>query len=177
MAYLTRSLLLGKAIEPVLEKRASLIEARTKPLSNVKRIFLSHSHKDKELAHGLRNYLFTFGIELYIDWLDASMPEVTGIQTANKIKDRMRKCDIVLVLATNNAMKSRWVPWEIGFADSAKTPSRVIIVPVVDNYDTFDGNEYCQLYSSIRISDRGFIATYEPNNTEGTLLDKWLKSI
>ena len=37
--------------------------------------FLCHSHKDSVLAEGLQVWLAEQGVELYIDWKDATMPE------------------------------------------------------------------------------------------------------
>lgn len=37
--------------------------------------FLCHSHKDRHLALGLQALLSQHGLNLYIDWQDAEMPD------------------------------------------------------------------------------------------------------
>ena len=138
----------------------------------IKTAFLCHSHKDDELAKGLQVALKDEGIQLYIDWQDQSMPETPNAETANKIKDKIRKCDVFLYLATQNANASRWCPWEIGNADSSN--KKIFIIPTADGSYTY-GNEYLQLYPHFDIvysenrQRRGF-AVFSSNQG-----GKWLK--
>ena len=61
------------AADPILENAARQKSQRaTASLRGAKTIFLSHSHSDKELAKGLKNYLYSLGVDLYIDWPDAA---------------------------------------------------------------------------------------------------------
>ena len=83
-------------------------------------VFLSHSHKDKELAKGLIYMLAREGVSVYVDWADSELPEKPGRETANKIKRVIKTSDLFLLLATDNALNSKWVPWELGVADEAK---------------------------------------------------------
>lgn len=178
MAYIKDSFLRSKAVDVLLESRATKMMQKTASLSSAKKIFLSHSHHDKELAKGLKNYLSSLRIDLYIDWLDSSMPPNTNKETADNIKRKIGRSDHVLVLATNNAVKSRWVPWEIGVADIKKSPSGVSILPVVDSSGKFEGNEYLQLYNRVVVADDGSIAVFEPNKTSGGVIIKsWLQRI
>ena len=178
MAYIKESFLRSKATDAILENFASKMMKKTASLSSAKRVFLSHSHYDKELAKGLKNYLSSLGIDLYIDWMDSSMPPDTNMETANNIKRKIGRSDHVIVLCTINAMKSRWVPWEIGVADIKKTPTGVSILPVVDSYGKFEGNEYLQLYDRVIVSDDGSIAVFEPNKKRGGIVIKsWLQRI
>jgi len=177
MPYLSERFLLDKAYDSVLESRASVILQKTESLISSKRIFLSHSHQDKTLAKGMKNYLLSLGVDLYIDWLDTAMPTTTNIETANRIKSKIEISDHVLVLATNNAVKSRWVPWEIGVADVQKTPSGISIVPIADSAGRFEGNEYLQLYKRIIIAEGGQTAVFEPGATKGMLFENWAKSL
>ena len=177
MAYIKESFLRTKAVDTVLEKSASIMMEVTKSLSSAKRIFLSHSHLDKDLAKGLKNYLSSLGIDLYIDWEDSSMPPTTDKVTAEKIKDKIGRSDHVLVLATKNAMRSHWVPWEIGIADIKISPSSISIIPIVDALGNFDGYEYLQLYDRVEIVDNNIIAVFKPNATRGVRIASWLEGI
>lgn len=76
--------------------------------------FLSHSHKDADLAKGLQAFLQAQGWLVYIDWQDTSMPPRPNKETADRIKVKIKRLDWFLYLATANSATSRWCPWEIG---------------------------------------------------------------
>ena len=119
-----------------------------------KTAFLCHSHRDDKLAEGLQALLAEQGVELYIDWKDASMPSETNRETASRIQHRIKTCDWFLFLATANSMASRWCPWELGYADGQKQSDRIAVVPTSDSTTTH-GNEYMQLYRRIDVSIAG----------------------
>src|SRR3546814_9438780 len=73
--------------------------------------------KDREMALGLQQWLKEHGLDLYIDWQDASMPETPDGTTAGRIRTMIRNADVFLFLATSDSLTSRWCPWELGFAD------------------------------------------------------------
>lgn len=131
--------------------RDLVTEASIKNFSVTKTAFLCHSHKDEALAKGLQVALKDEGIQLYIDWQDHTMPETPNAVTAQKIKDKIRTCNVFLYLATQNAKDSRWCPWEIGNADSSC--KKILIIPTIDDggYTTY-GSEYLQLYPHIDIA-------------------------
>ena len=114
-------------------------------------IFLSHSHKDKEIAVGFQNILAQCGINVYIDWQDSTLPDEPNRETAERIKEKIRNLGLFILLATNNALSSKWCPWEVGIADSIKGYESILIVPIVDASNEFRGNEYLQLYKRIEM--------------------------
>lgn len=114
--------------------------------------FLSHSHKDAQLALGLQELLNNQGWDVYIDWQDQTMPEKPDSETASNIKAAIVRADWFIFLATQHSMASRWCPWEIGFADGKKIYDRIAIVPTQDNLGHFYGNEYLNLYNKIDVS-------------------------
>lgn len=124
----------------------SLNEALAK---NQQTAFLCHSHKDHELAKGLQVLMKENGWDLYIDWEDTEMPSTPNKETANRIKTKIGATDWFLFLATDNSTQSRWCPWEIGFADSAKGYQKILIIPTEDDSGTWYGNEYLQLYKKL----------------------------
>nr|WP_087574452.1 toll/interleukin-1 receptor domain-containing protein [Sphingomonas sp. CDS-1] len=114
-----------------------------------KRGFLCHSHKDREMALGLQQWLKEQGMDLYIDWQDASMPESPDATTAARIRSVIRSADVFLFLATSDSMVSRWCPWELGFADGVKRHEQIAIISTRDSTGRYFGNEYLQLYRKI----------------------------
>jgi len=152
----------------------SLYEARSQ---NKQTAFLCHSHKDEELAKGLQVLLAEDGWEVYIDWQDNEMPETPNKETATKIKNKITQTDWFLFLATPNSTSSRWCPWDIGYADSEKQNSKIMIIPTSDQSGRWYGNEYLQLYRRIdvgtsKLRKPGY-AVYEPDSTSGT----WVQSL
>lgn len=143
---------------------------------NIKTAFLCHSHKDSDLAKGLQVLLAENGWVLYIDWQDSEMPETPDKETATKIKNKISETDWFLFLATSNSTKSRWCPWEIGFADARKSNDKIMIVPTTDQSGNWYGNEYLQLYrkidtgSSTATGKSGY-AVFEPNASTGTWIE------
>lgn len=111
--------------------------------------FLCHSHKDRDLAIGLQQWLKEQGMELYIDWLDSYMPDVPDGTTADRIRTVIKGADVFLFLATNDSMASRWCPWELGFADGVKRNDQIAVIATRDASGNYYGNEYLQLYRRI----------------------------
>ena len=98
---------------------------------------------------GLQQWLKEQGMDLYIDWQDASMPESPDATTASRIRNVIRGADVFLFLATRDSMASRWCPWELGFADGVKRDEQIAIIATRDASGNYYGNEYLQLYRRI----------------------------
>jgi hypothetical protein len=148
----------------------------SKPASAKLTIFLSHSHKDRKAAEGMIKRLAAYGVELFVDWNDSEMPRVINRETADRIKRRIGEMDLFLMLATGNAMNSRWVPWEVGVADKTKGESKILIIPVEDASGNFQGSEYLRLYRRVLIPDQGGLGVFEPDETRGIHMENFIKS-
>ncbi|MFQ7899368.1 TIR domain-containing protein [Stutzerimonas degradans] len=114
-------------------------------------IFLSHSMVDAELVLGIKVLLETEGQKVYVDWIDDQALERDRVtaKTADVLRKRMRQSESLLYVATENAPKSKWMPWELGYFDGFKNGG-VAILPVLDKSDSpFDGQEYLGLYPVI----------------------------
>jgi hypothetical protein len=151
----------------------SLNEALSK---NQQTAFLCHSHKDHELAKGLQVLMKENGWDLYTDWEDSEMPSTPNKETANRIKTKIRTTDWFLFLATGDSTQSRWCPWEIGFADSAKGYEKILIIQTEDDYGTWHGNEYLQLYKKIdeginKHTGKSGYAVFEAGTDSGTWIE------
>lgn len=143
-------------------------------------IFLSHSHHDKNVVEQAKIFFENLGISVYVDWADETMPEKTNGITAQKIKNQIISVnDKFVLLATNNAVDSKWCNWEVGIADPFKLPNKKFaILPLADNSGTWNGNEYLQIYPRIELNPRqsggeGFYIWY-PDGTWETI-ETWLR--
>jgi len=130
--------------------------------------FLCHSHKDRTLAEGLQQLLKDAGVDLYIDWQDPEMPDQPNRETADRIKNRIAQTDRFIFLATENSMKSRWCPWEIGIADGRKQNDHILLVPTQDARGSYYGNEYLQLYRRIDENTLRQLSVFRPGWASGT---------
>lgn len=119
------------------------------------KIFLSHKHDEKEYLEGAISFLKNFGVEIYVDWLDESMPKTTSGQTAVKIKQRIKENHKFILLGTEGAINSKWCNWEMGLGDAAKYIEHIAILPVKKDYTDFSGSEYLEIYPYIFNIDNG----------------------
>ncbi|KLO61560.1 hypothetical protein AA671_01050 [Delftia tsuruhatensis] len=131
-----------------------------------KRGFLCHSHKDRDLALGLQQWLKEQGMELYIDWLDPCMPDTPDGMTADRIRTIINGADVFLFLATKDSMTSRWCPWELGFADGVKRNEQIAVIATRDASGNYYGNEYLQLYRRIDQATAGNALYWYPKGTQ-----------
>lgn len=155
MAYLTEAQLRHKAVEYYSLAKSAATAAKVT-------IFLSHSHKDKDLIKGLITVLAEQGVAVYVDWNDDSMPRITSRETAERIKDRIGEMELFAILATQNGLNSRWVPWETGVADQMKPSPNILVIPVADSSGKYLGNEYLQLYQRFEVDSAGTARVAQP---------------
>ena len=172
MAYFTERQLESFADAPNLENFANQYLTESRASAQLS-IFLSHSHEDAKRAKGIIRHFASLGIEVYVDWNDSGMPRVTSRETAEKIKSRIDENRLFMVLATRNALNSKWVPWEIGVADKSKGEAAILIIPVADSSGNFSGSEYLQLYRRVVIADGGEDGVFEPGKTQGSALPNY----
>jgi hypothetical protein len=112
-------------------------------------IFLSHSHHDASQVENAVIFLRKMGVDVYVDWMDDSMPAQTSGETAKMLKDKIKQNDKFIFLATNNAINSKWCNWEIGFADAFKYLNKIALFPLADDNGSWQGSEYLQIYPYI----------------------------
>jgi hypothetical protein len=143
-----------KKINLEMEKRAIYEFAQAETT-----VFISHKHSDLEDLKGVIGFLENqYKVRVYIDSRDSSMPITTSGETAKKIKDRIKKCDKFILLATNGAIDSKWCNWELGYGDAHKYESNIALFPMKpkgENDSSYKGNEYMSIYP--------FISYYEGN--------------
>jgi len=152
MAYFTEQQLRDFR-QPFGGRRHILTEERGAELT----VFLSHSHHDRSIVEGLIAMLDQIGIKIYVDWNDKDMPRVTNRETADKIKEQIKKNAIFMILATSRALSSKWVPWEVGIGDQVKGEAQILLIPVADPSGNFQGNEYLQLYSHLIVEPKNYV--------------------
>ena len=113
-------------------------------------VFISHKHSDLEDLKGLIGFLEKdYGCNCYIDSNDSLMPSSTCGETANRIKNKIKNCDIFILLATPGAIASKWCNWELGYGDAYKNnENKLALLFIYSNSEDY-GNEYMQIYPHI----------------------------
>jgi len=149
--------------------------ATTRTASTVTTVFLSHSHKDADLVEPAILFLASQGVVVYVDWKDPTMPAMTSPETAARIKERITGCRKFIVLGTNNAVTSRWIPWELGIADSRNGMDNIAVMPVVPQYRSWEGQEYVGIYARLETADDGRWAVFPAGKNRGMYLEQWLR--
>ena len=158
---------------------------RTRPM-----VYLTHKHDEQETLQDVVAFLKEEGVDVYVDWMDSSMPAYTNAETAHKLKQKIEVADKFILVATPNAINSKWCNWELGLGDAAKYKEHIALLPINKTYQTFKGAEYLAIYPYIdyengnnkyiddRYIQRGYYVKYklDNGNTGLTPLKDWLKS-
>lgn len=110
-------------------------------------IFISHSTDDADTILGLVELLKDYGLKSYVDWLDDPLLDRKHVNstTAKVLRKRIKQSKCLLYAYSENSINSRWMPWELGYADGEI--GKVVICPIADAKDgTFQLVEYLSIY-------------------------------
>lgn len=120
-------------------------------------VFISHKHDELTELKGIIGFLQkTYGVKVYIDSRDSTMPSKTSGKTAETLKVRIKQCRKFILLATNEAINSKWCNWELGYGDAHKFSTNIALFPLKPKgkYDyEYSGNEYLSIYPYIAYYD------------------------
>ena len=92
------------------------------------------------------------GFDVYVDWAVDHELDRTRVteQTANALRYRMSQSQSLFFATSQNAVNSKWMPWELGFFDGHK--HRAAILPVLSSGQIttrYEGREYLGIYPYI----------------------------
>lgn len=179
---------LNESREPILRHDAFSSDSRIT-------VFVSHKHSDLEELKGVIGFLEkNYNVKCYIDSRDSSMPKTTSGETASIIKERIRSCKKFILLATEDAIESKWCNWELGFGDANKFKDHIALFPIKKadtSENVYVGNEYMQIYPYISYFGQGekysdgrvispgyYVREIKPDGSGGIIvpLERWLKS-
>ena len=139
-------------------------------------VFLSHKHDESPLLiKQIRGFFASLNADLYIDWQDKDMPKVTNMDTARKLKEKIKTTDKFVILATPKSIESIWIPWEIGLADQIKGYENIAILPIVHDNEAWVGREYYRLYSKIQNVKGKWLVLAPDYDFFGVELVEWLQ--
>lgn len=78
-------------------------------------VFISHQKKDKEIAKIIADYISKSGVDIYFDEYDRSINRADPNSVVNAIKTGIKCSSHMLCILSQNALDSKWMPWEIGY--------------------------------------------------------------
>ncbi len=149
----------------------NLNESHSRPM-----VFLSHKHDEQETLQDVVAFLKEEGVDVYVDWMDPSMPAYTNAGTAHSLKQKIKAADKFILVATPSAINSKWCNWELGLGDAAKYKEHITLLPINRTYENFRGTEYLEIYPYIEYEDgtnkyingnyitRGYYVKYKLDN-------------
>lgn len=116
-------------------------------------VFLSHKHDEETILQDVIAFLKDEGVDVYVDWMDPTMPAYTNAKTAEKLKQKIKVADKFILVATPSAINSKWCNWELGLGDAAKYIDNITLLPINKTFENFRGAEYLAIYSRIEYRD------------------------
>ncbi|MDO3136732.1 TIR domain-containing protein [Mycobacteroides abscessus] len=139
-------------------------------------IFLSHSFRDARVILGIREWLTSQNLQVYVDWIDDPELDRSAVSaaTAARLREQMGNSRSLIYATSRAAKTSRWMPWELGYFDGSKGSSRVSIMRLESSSSNrFVGEEYLGLYKQIeQVSSGGKLQPYavRPSGKRGESL-------
>lgn len=144
--------------------------------------FVSYSSKDRDKLPYVLKTLKDHGANPYVDKGDDRLPNPPSVDTAKILKDTIKKSKRMVVFVTTNSKNSKWIPWELGLGDGAKSNYEIAIFPSVENmYEVrWFEQEYLGLYKRIVYGKlEGYKnevwMVYDFQENTAVELSKWLK--
>jgi hypothetical protein len=122
-------------------------------------VFLSHSHdeKDSGIVEEVERFLAFFGASIYVDWADKGMKKMSWEERVLRLRQKMDSKKRFILLATNTALSSPWISWELGYADGSKGDSFrdfIAILPIAEENGVYqEHNQFAKVYSQIICTD------------------------
>ncbi|WP_291073767.1 MULTISPECIES: hypothetical protein [Empedobacter] len=120
-------------------------------------LFLSHSSTNKDLLLGVKTMLNSLGFNVYIDWIndkESLKRTLTNADTAQVIVERLKACNALMFVYTQDSLKSLWTPWEIGYFHSLKGK---ICVYYPDDIDENLIPAYINIYPKVYLEENRFV--------------------
>lgn len=134
---------------------------------NIKCVFISHQKNDSAAAKKIADYLLKAGVNVYFDEYDQTLDLSNPYSVVNGIEEGLNHSTHLLVLLSQNALESKWIPWEVGYAYNSKQIISLTLKELSDQ----SLPEYLQITRIIRgtTSLNSLIAEFV-NKQESTLI-------
>lgn len=131
-------------------------------------VFLSHSSKDYGTIIRLKTMLNSQGLTVYVDWVQdrqALRRELTSVDTAKAIAERVKQSKSILYVLTKASAKSLWTPWELGYAQALG--KKICVLPLEE---VEEAPEYLEIYGVAVVKDGRIVI-----NPGGQTINEWIR--
>ena len=84
-------------------------------------VFISHNSVDEKYVIDVYKDFNKYGLVAYVDWVSDKFDlkrTWCNVSTAKVIRERIRQCQCVVYIWSENILNSQWCPWELGYADA-----------------------------------------------------------
>lgn len=102
-------------------------------------IFLSHKSQDKDFVKKVQSLIHEYGINTYLDEDDFDLQRAVSRSNDEKITESIQigieNSTHIMCFASSQTVKSWWVPYEIGYADSKNKEIATLRVNDIKSYD------------------------------------------
>ena len=111
-------------------------------------VFLSHSHRDEARTQELAALLREWEIDVFVDVDDAMLAQLPDMELPDRLVGKLRRCRVLLFAFSEDAVDSRWMPWELGLAHGVV--GRVLLWPFTERaLQAKERQEYLHLYEAL----------------------------
>ena len=110
------------------------------------------------------------GLTVYVDWIEdrnALKRELTSVDTAKALTERIKQSRAILYVLTNTSIASVWTPWELGFAQALRKK-----ICVLQLEEGGKAPEYLDLFEKAELIDNRLFAIQGDGNR--LPLEEWL---
>lgn len=115
-------------------------------------IFISHCKDDRKATAKIRDLLKAAKLDVYVDLDDPALCEITDHALADRLRERILHCRVLLFVLSAKAINSSWMPWELGLAHGAV--GRILIWPLTKSATSaIAKQEYLTLYECVNPLD------------------------
>jgi hypothetical protein len=116
--------------------------------SHLGKIFISHSSADRAFVRQLDRSLRRSG---YDTWLDEH-ELVAGDSLSNRIAEGVRDAQVVLVVVSNESVKSKWLGYELNLATGRMVKGECRVIPLVIDDAELPAEVLGLLYANFRVA-------------------------
>jgi hypothetical protein len=132
-------------------------------------VFLSHALADRQRIETPRARIAAWGYSVRIDPADdGDCGRVAPDRgAAERLRQRLRRCRSIIYAVSSQAKVSRWLPWELGYADACC--GRIFIFPLDEGAGDYARKmDFLSLYPVIDTRNLGgFLRRHVPKGGEG----------
>lgn len=137
-------------------------------------VFLSYHPQELEELDSAINFLKSFGVLVYVDWLSQEIPKDKSDHTTKQLQQQIKENSKFIFLATETAVTDKWCDWVLRLAATIKDPKDIALFPIREDFSDYAGEDYLKKYAYIFESSADAYSLKFPKGKEQKLEDWFL---